>query len=104
MISRKDFLKAIPLAALVPKVMRDGVHRYNLEPAGHFVFFIDASKIDINAFLHAGNSNVPMMPKGSTGGWVIAVHGNVENAVKIFKLNDKAAERISKNAIELKNA
>jgi len=102
-ISRKDFLRAIPLAALAPEVLADGVHRYNLEPAGHFIFFVDSSKIDLESFTQMGNEIVPLMPKGSKGGWIVPVWGDVENAIKIFRLNDVAAANVSEKAIEIKN-
>lgn len=103
MISRKDFLKAIPLAPLAAVAVSEGIHRVDLEPAGHYIFFVDVTRVDIQALLDCGNEQVPLMPKGSKGGWIIGVHGDVENAVKIFRLNDKAAEVIVKESHEITN-
>ena len=91
-MNRRELLKAIPLAALTPKIMAEGVARYDVEPAGHFIFFVDVTKVDIETLCESGNERAPLMPKGSKGGWIIGVHGDVENAVKIFRLNETPVE------------
>lgn len=101
-LTRKDFLRAVPLAAVAPTIFQEGaIARYDLNPPGHFIFFVDISRVEIDSLVEAGNEQVPLMPHGSKGGWIIGVHGDVENAVKIFRLNDKAAEAIVREEIEL---
>jgi hypothetical protein len=87
-MNRRDLLKgAVPVAAIAVAKMADGIHRADLAPGGHFLFFIDQTKIDVNDFLEMGNEQVPLLPAGSRGGWIVAVHGDVESAVKIFRLD-----------------
>jgi len=88
-MNRRDFLKATPIAALTPVAVAEGVARYDLEPAGHFIFFVDMEKVDIESLATAGCEQVPLMPKGSKGGWIIGVYGDVDKAVRIFRLDEK---------------
>ena len=53
-MNRRDFLKATPIAALTPVAVAEGVARYDLEPAGHFIFFVDMEKVDIESLATAG--------------------------------------------------
>src|ERR1700724_1215255 len=94
-MNRRELLKhAIPIAALAPVAMAVGISRYNLEPAGHFLFVVNLEKEDIDTLMECGNDPVPLMPKGSKGGWIIGVYGNPDEAMKIFRLDHPDAEQI----------
>lgn len=82
-MNRRDFLRATPIMALTPVAVAEGVARYELKEGGHFVFFIDNEKVNIEDLVKCPG----IMPRGATGGWVIPVYGNPEEALKIFRLN-----------------
>lgn len=88
--TRRNFLKMVPIAALVPvaaEAVQDGVERVKLEP-GHYVIFFDPSRIDIE---HLCDSQF-LLPKGSTGGLCVPVlpsgEAGISDAIKFFKLGE----------------
>lgn len=86
-MQRRDLLKLIPLSAIAPvaalasEKVQDGVERVELKP-GHFLIFFDCHRIDVESLIDRPG----ILPEGSTGGYLVPVMGDVEGAVKIFKL------------------
>ena len=99
-MNRRELLKhAIPIAALAPVAMAEGISRYNLEPAGHFLFVVDTTKVDINSLCEYPSG---LLPAGSKGGWIIGVCGNPDEALKILRLDHLDAEAIIGRPPDLK--
>ena len=99
-MNRRELLKhAIPIAALAPVAMAEGISRYNLEPAGHFLFVVDTTKVDINSLCEYP---LGLLPAGSKGGWIIGVYGNPDEALKILRLDQPDAEAIIGRPPDLK--
>jgi len=83
-MERRNFLKILPIAAISPKVVKDGVVSFEL-PAGHYVIAVDVSKVEIN---HLLDMHPSFLPPGATGGWIVPVHGNPDEAIKFYRLDD----------------
>lgn len=83
-MERRNFLKVLPLAAIAPKVVREGVLSFELPPNSHLVFFVDIEAIVGDDWME----NRDIMPPGSTGGAVIFTRGNPEEAIKIYRLDE----------------
>jgi hypothetical protein len=99
-VNRRELLKkAIPVAALTPLAVAEGISRYNLEPAGHFLFIVDIEKVDIASLFEYPSG---MLPAGSKGGWIIGVNGNPDEAMKILRLDDEQAEEIMGRVPDIK--
>lgn len=84
--TRRNFLKMVPIAALAPvaaEAVQDGVERVKLEP-GHYVICVDVDRVDIEALL----SWPGLLPENSKGGYVIPICGDVEGAIKFFKIEE----------------
>jgi hypothetical protein len=84
-VDRRNFLRILPITAIAPKIVKDGVVSLELPASGHFVIVIDINKVDLQTF-----SEYPegLLPKGATGGWIIPVDGNPEEALKFYKLDE----------------
>jgi hypothetical protein len=87
-MNRRQLLKGRPVAALGMVAVAEGVHRVEIKKPGHFVFFYDCDKVDVESLVNATG----LMPEGSTGGWLIPVMGDVEGAVKIFQLDGEVTQ------------
>ena len=89
-MNRRELLKrAVPVVALAPVAVAEGVARYSLEPAGHFLFVVDIQRVDIVDFARLGNAEVPLMPPGSKGGWIIGVSGDPSTCLEILRLDEQ---------------
>lgn len=83
-MERRDFLKVLPLSALAPKVIKEGVLSLELPHNSHLVFFVDETAI-LNVDWW---QNEHLMPPGATGGAIIYTRGNPEDAIKVYRLDD----------------
>jgi len=81
-MERRDFLRVLPIAAVSPKVVKDGILSLELPSGGHYVILIDAEKVP------GGIDDYPkgLLPPGSTGGWVIYTMGPPDEAIKFYNL------------------
>lgn len=70
------------LKPLEPFTVAEGAVAYALPEDAHLLFFIKAGAVDMDSFSGSG-----IMPKGATGGYIIPVYGEIEEAVKIFKID-----------------
>ena len=88
MSDRREFLKMLPLAAIAPKMVKEGILSVELPHNAHLIFLIDERYVDIDSletFAASGNA----MPPGSTGGAILFCKGNPDEIVKIYKVDDK---------------
>ena len=83
-MERRNFLKILPIAAISPKVVKDGVVSFELPRGGHYVIAIDQAKVNFEDLLEMPG----LLPEGATGGWIIHVHGNPDEAIKFYRLDD----------------
>jgi hypothetical protein len=84
-VDRRNFLRILPISAIAPKIVKDGVVSLELPQGGHYVIIADQEKVNIKDL-----SEMPaeFLPKGSTGGWIIVTRGNPEDAIKFYKLDE----------------
>ena len=82
-MERRNFLKSLPLAAIAPKVVKEGVISFELPRNTHLLFLVDINAVIGDDWYENGN----IMPPGSTGGAIIYVRGNPEDAMKIYRLD-----------------
>ncbi|HYT21117.1 MAG TPA: hypothetical protein VEW05_12920 [Candidatus Polarisedimenticolia bacterium] len=83
-MERRDFLKVLPLSALAPKVVKEGVLSLELPHNSHLLFIVDEYSV-INDDWY---QNKDIMPPGATGGAIVYVRGNPEDAIKIYRLDE----------------
>jgi len=88
-MNRRELLKrAIPITPLAPVAIAEGVARYKLEPGSHFLFVVNASKVEMDSLLSPTPEGCdPLMPKGSKGGWIIPVYDEPDLCIKILRLD-----------------
>jgi len=85
-MQRRQFLKILPLSAIAPKIVKDGVLSLEL-PKGHYVILADMTDVDIEAL-----SRTPgILPPGSTGGCIIGTRGNPDEHIKFYCLKESDA-------------
>jgi hypothetical protein len=85
-MERRNFLKILPLAAVAPVVVKEGVVSMELPGPGHYVIICNEEVVDARELAEYPEG---LLPKGSSGGWIISVRGNPENAIKFFKLDER---------------
>lgn len=88
-MERREFLKVLPLSALAPKVVKEGVLSLELPTNSHLLFLVDETRVDFNQFLDTPG----IMPPGSTGGAIIGTPGNPDEFIKIYRLDDGIKDR-----------
>lgn len=77
----KENMEIKPVEAI--DLLDGQVKLLDLKP-GHYVIFVSThSRIDPN-WLSEGRN---FLPEGSTGGWIIMVEGNIDDAVRIFRMD-----------------
>jgi len=82
-MERRNFLKVIPIAAISPQVIKDGAVSFNLPEKGHFVIVANVDKVDLTEL-----AKMPgILPEGATGGYIVGVYGDPEEALKFYKLD-----------------
>jgi hypothetical protein len=59
------------------------VKAFDLKP-GHYVFFINDEQIQVESLVETSG----LLPEGSTGGWIICCRGPLEDAVRIFRMEN----------------
>ncbi len=85
-MQRRQFLKILPLSAIAPKIIKDGVLSLEL-PKGHYVILADVTQVDIQELCETPG----ILPPGSTGGCIIPVHGNPDEHIKFYCLKESDA-------------
>lgn len=86
-MDRRNFLRILPLSAIAPKIVKDGVMSVELPGAGHYVIVVDEDQVNLDSLL---NYPKGLLPEGATGGWIIPVRGNPDEAIKFYKLDETA--------------
>ena len=86
-MDRRDMLKRVPMLAALASVpaidINDGkVKKFEPQP-GHFIFVVDIDKVDVSSMEKMNG----LMPPGATGGWIVGVFGNPDDAFKIYRLD-----------------
>ena len=84
-MERRNFLRLLPLAAVSPKIIKDGVVSLELPGPGHYVIVCDRQKVNVSDLSEYPSG---LLPAGSTGGWIICVDGNPDEAIKFYKLEE----------------
>lgn len=82
MISLDEMEKIKPVESI--DLLDGKVKLLELKP-GHYVIFV-SSRSGIEPSSLAQRSG--FLPEGSTGGWIIMVHGPMDEAVRIFRMEN----------------
>lgn len=82
-MERRNFLKILPIAALSPRAIKDGVASFELPAGGHFVIVANVDRVDINKLMKYPSD---VLPKGATGGYIIPVMGDPDKAIKFYRM------------------
>jgi hypothetical protein len=94
-MERRNFLRMLSLhsvIALPAKSLREGVSGVELPRAGHFVIVVDCEKVDVE---NLAEYPAGLLPEGATGGWIIPVLGNPDEAIKFYNLGVDDADKSS---------
>ncbi len=86
-MERREFLKILPLSAIAPKIVKDGVLSLELPKGGHYVILVDVRFVDIAELA----ATPGILPPGSTGGCIIPFNGNPDEQIKFYCLKESDA-------------
>jgi hypothetical protein len=85
-MDRRNFLRILPISAIAPKVVKDGVVSLEVPKGGHFVIVFDSKKVNMESL---AADPAGLLPEGASG-YLIPVYGNPEEAIKFYKLDETA--------------
>lgn len=83
-MERRDFIRMLPVAALAPKVIEEGVVSFEIPNGTHFAIFVDMTVVDMQR-VHEGLSK--SWPKDTTA-CLIGINGNPDDAIKFYKIKE----------------
>jgi hypothetical protein len=88
-MERRNFLKILPIAAVSPKVIREGVVSFELPKGGHYVVVVNPQLVDVNELMDTPG----ILPEGATGGWIVKCFGDPEQGIKFYRMEEDGGLR-----------
>lgn len=84
-MERRGFLRILPAAALATTTITEGVKAVELPKDCHLLIIADINMVDDSSLM-----TLPLeaFPKGMTGGYILFVKGNPDEAIKFYNLKE----------------
>ena len=84
-MERRDFLRVLPASALVPSIIAEGVQAVELPKDCHLLILANIEMVDYGSITELPRD---AFPKNMTGGYVLFVKGNPDEAIKFYNLKE----------------